>query len=238
MKPSRESALENSETDELDAGWGDPETAKPAAVAPPGNRSVVAPAPLRAAPASTPAPVDDLDDGWDDDEDDDEELVAPSPVAVTSRDAVAPAKSARAPRAPAERVVSGMRRTLSKKERRELERKNKTLRAQKSSARKQSRREGRREKAQKLAEEREQQRREELARAKQQKQEQRRQAQQRRPKRAEAVEQAARREEDSALAKPAKRSAKANPKHTGGGWIVALIALITLGTAIFAWSRR
>src|SRR5690348_7541440 len=71
MKPSQEPHLDVGETDEeVDAGWGDPETASPSVPAP--SAPPVASVATRSVPSSSPAPVDDLDDGWGDEDEDDE----------------------------------------------------------------------------------------------------------------------------------------------------------------------
>ena len=57
MKPSEEPELEVGESDELDAGWGEPEKPSAASAAVPAVRSVL---------TSAPTPADDIDSGWDD----------------------------------------------------------------------------------------------------------------------------------------------------------------------------
>ncbi len=225
MKPSEEPEVQVSDgNEEIDAGWDE--------VKPSVTRAKAQP---RSVPAAEAQPLADLDEGWDDDDDAPDDAEEPGVVAAKSAvDHTKPVP----PRQPASGVVH---RALSKKERRALERKNRNHATQKSSERKQSQRATRREEARRLAEQRQAERLQALAAAKKQRKQEQRRAEKRRPERVAETE-----SEPLPATKPGTKSHagksarnKGRPKkQTGGGWIVAVIALITLGTAIFAWSRR
>jgi hypothetical protein len=132
-------------------------------------------------------------------------------------------------------------RTLSKKERRALERKQRAHATRKGSERKQSARAKRREEAQRLAEERQAERRAALTAAKERAREEKRATNKARPKRAataEVVERAAAKSGTKRQAVVTPRTKGRPKKYSGGGFILVIIALVTLATGLYAWSKR
>jgi cobalamin biosynthesis Mg chelatase CobN len=190
--------LKDTDADDLDAGWDDPEP-----VVPPGPRVSVAGA----------DDLEDLDAGWDD-----------GPVLT------APRTDGQGPSPHVARVRTDR---LSKRERRAFERKKRALGEKRRAERRAEEKSERREKARRAAEQREAERRGALARAERSRSEQK-------TKRSAETGVSSPKE-----ARPRRRSAEPAAKpHSGprqrftmpnGGWIIVVIALITLATAWYAF---
>ena len=238
-------------TDELDDAWGElpvepllalrraePVTAKPRgtpASQPPLAKSRALPAaepPVTKTPLAVAPPLL-------------EKAAAPEPLAVakpaatTAQPSVARAAVPVVPAKPS--VPTPAARALSKKERRALERKQRVHATRKVSERKQSARAKRREEAQRLAEQRQAERRAAHAALKQRAREEKRAPNKPRSKRAaadEGVTLAVPKSGTKREAAAASRTKGRPKKYSGGGYIVALIALITLATGLYAWSKR
>jgi cobalamin biosynthesis Mg chelatase CobN len=223
MKPPEPDLGVDEGAEELDAGWDDPIQGS----APPPRPSGVNVAVPAAAPVAMAGAADDIDGGWDDGEND----------AGREEDAAVPAASA-----PLRAEPGPARRTLSKKERRELERKNRAHATQKSAEQKQSRRTTRREEARRLAEERQRERLEAAAAAQKQARQERRVREKVRSRRkAETTEPASAPAASAGTKRSGKQSSRTRgrpQKNTGGGWIVGLIALLALAAGLYAWSKR
>ena len=235
MKQAPDPDVEVSEGAELDAGWDEPQVPSAAPVA--ASARVAAPVAVTLA-----APADEIDQGWDDDEDDaeDEAVAAVSaplrakPVAVVARRAE-----------PQQSVEGGTRRALSKKERRELERQNRAHAARKGVEQKATRRVSRREEARRVAAERQEERTRALEEAKKKARQAKKAAEKARARRVVETD-----DEDAESSAPlptrgtrrqaekAARNQGRLKKPAGGGLIIAIIALITLATGLYAWSKR
>jgi hypothetical protein len=190
--------LKDTDADDLDAGWDDPEPAAPS-----GPRVSVAEA----------DDLDDLDAGWDDGP----ELAEPRTEGQGTSSVVARTRTDR----------------LSKRERRAFERNKRVLGEKRRAERRAEEKRERRERARRAAEQREADRREALSRAERARSEQ---------KARRAAESDA---SSSKSARPRRHSAEPSAKpHSGprrrftmpnGGWIIVVIALITLATAWYAF---
>jgi hypothetical protein len=232
MKQAQDPEVRVSEGEELDAGWDEPSVPSIPVSAAVGARAAVGPSPL---PVPLPAP-DDIDEGWDDDEDD-------HAVAAVSAPLRAKPGAVRSAPMPVGGPVPA-RRALSKKERRELERQTRVQAKRRGEEHKETRRLSRREEARRLAEQRQQERVLALAAAKKKARQAKKASEQARVERAAAEED----EPPPSSAQPTrgtKRQGGKAPrtkgrlkKQTGGGLIIAIIALITLATALYAWSKR
>ncbi|HSU39893.1 MAG TPA: hypothetical protein VLJ38_09995 [Polyangiaceae bacterium] len=237
-------------TDELDDAWGElpvepllalrraePVTAKPRgtpASQPPLAKSRALPAaerPVAKTPLAVAPPVVEKAATA--------EASAASKPAATAQPSVARAVVPVVPTKPT--APTPAPRALSKKERRALERKQRAHATQKVSERKQSARAKRREEAQRLAEQRQAARHAAHAALKQRAREEKRATNKPRSKRAaadEGVTLAVPKSGTKREAAAASRTKGRPKKYSGGGYIVALIALITLATGLYAWSKR
>ena len=190
--------MKDTDADDLDAGWDDPEPAVPS-----GPRVSVAEA----------EDLEDLDAGWDDGP----ELAVPRAEGQGASPVVARVRTDR----------------LSKRERRAFERNKRVLGEKRRTERRAEEKRERREQARRAAEQREAERREALARA----------------ERARSEQKARRSAESDAssskAARPRRRSTgpaarpNSGPRQRfampNGGWIIVVIALITLATAWYAF---
>ncbi len=241
-------------------------TAKPGSIPPVVPRAVAAPSeprsgvlPLASRPAATPAAPRSATSGTTSVA---ERTAAsgPAPIperGVASGTAPVPAPSSAhatatgtatvsAPtpglRAPSGNVGIQPRRALSKKERRELERQQRAHATRKGSERKKGRSAKRREEALRRAEEKQKQRAAERAAAESEpRQAPKRTPEKSREKRVESRDVAdptVRASGTKRKGAPAGRNKGRPQKYSGGGLILAIIALVTLATGIYAWSKR